>query len=240
MEGNKAGILNPILNSRCRHPYQGDRDSTLTHRSYFAEGSPAPQGRSLLPPRAEEPQKKPGGEMFSLASFLPLLPSPALIVFHCRKTLQSICRHSGTQQEGCDKGLCEGALVLPLLSSIPCHNNPTMLGLLLSCSTMTLPKISIHQRCGHHYKQSTTQDSTERKMPLKGVLGLYTHIYLYIYIYHLPCLQGVGRLWLDGGGDLIQLWILMNPLLYDGRESRKLWTWPKSCKNVSDAAAEDC
>lgn len=76
-------------------------------------------------------------------------------------------------------------------------------------------------------------------MPLKGVLGLYRHIYLYIYIYILPCLQGVGRLWLDGCGDLIQLWILMNPLLHDGRESRKLWMWPKSCKNVCDAAAED-
>lgn len=66
-------------------------------------------------------------------------------------------------------------------------------------------------------------------MPLKGVLGLYTYIYPYIS----PALPaGCGRLWLDGCGDLIQLWILMNPLLYDGRESRKLRTWPKSCKNI--------
>lgn len=74
-------------------------------------------------------------------------------------------------------------------------------------------------------------------MPLQGVLGLYTYLYLYIYL--LPCLLGVGRPWLDGCGGLIQLWILMNPLLYDGRESRKLWMWPKSCKNVCDATAED-
>lgn len=73
----------------------------------------------------------------------------------------------------------------------------------------------------------------------KGSVGIiYTYISIYLYI--SPALPaGCGEA-LDGGGDLIQLWILMNPLLYDGRESRKLWTWPKSCKNVSDAAAEDC
>lgn len=72
-------------------------------------------------------------------------------------------------------------------------------------------------------------------MPLKGVLGLHTYIYPHIS----PALPaGCRRLWLDSCGDLIQLWILMNPLLYDGRESRKLRTWPKSCKK-SDVAAED-
>lgn len=80
--------------------------------------------------------------MCSLVSFLPLFPSLALIVFHCRNTFQSICRHSRTQQEGCDKRLCEGALALPLLSSIPCQNNPAMLGLLLSSPTMIPSKIS--------------------------------------------------------------------------------------------------
>lgn len=49
---------------------------------------------------------------------------------------------------------------------------------------------------------------------------IYISIYRYSYI--LPCLQVVGRLWLDGCGDLIQLWILMNPFLYEGRENRKL------------------
>lgn len=43
-------------------------------------------------------------------------------------------------------------------------------------------------------------------MPLKGVLG---YIYIHTYIYILPCPQGVGRFWLDGCGDLIQLWILI-------------------------------
>lgn len=116
--------------------------------------------------------------MCSLVSFLPLFPSLALIVFHCRNTFQSICRHSRTQQEGCDKRLCEGALALPLLSSIPCQNNPAMLGLLLSSPTMTPSKISrsemwaslqIINYSGQHRGENAFTGST-------GIIYVFIHI----------------------------------------------------------------
>lgn len=50
----------------------------LTCGHYFAQDSPEPESRSLLHPKAEEAEEKPGRETCFPAPFLTLLPLPAL------------------------------------------------------------------------------------------------------------------------------------------------------------------
>lgn len=104
------------------------------------------------------------------------------------------CRDPRTQQEGSKKRLRARALVLPLLASILCQTNPAMLGLLLIYSqynplqNLNRSEISVSPQI-----VSTPQGRAEGV----GSAGIIQR--------RASCPQGVGRLWLDGCGSLVQL-----------------------------------
>ena len=95
----------PCSNSRCVHPCQGDRGMAITHRPYFAQDSPEPADRSLLHPRAVEPEK-PGLETCSPAPFLPFLPPPALTVSRSAPAAGTLGLSKRDVKKGCVQEHC--------------------------------------------------------------------------------------------------------------------------------------
>ena len=150
---------------------------------------------------------------------------------HCLPP-RSRCRHPGTQQKGCEKRLCAGALVLPLLSSVLCQTNPTVLGLLLACSRYDPPQNLNRSEIWASLQiinYSSGQGTGENAF--KGSVGIIQRESA------LPsgCRDAlVGQLW-----EPCPAVEAMNAVLYGHWESRKLCMWPESCKNICDAAADD-
>lgn len=154
-------------------------------------------------------------------------PSPSSST-HCLLPC-SCCRHPGTQQEGCEKRLCAGALVLPLLSSILCQTNPTVLDLLLACSWYDSPQNLNRSEIWASLQIINYSSGQGRgENAFKGSVG----------IIHRETTLPVGCGEPLAGRLLCPAMEAMNPLIYSRWESRKLYTWPVPCKNICDAAAD--
>lgn len=122
-------------------------------------------------------------------------PSPSSST-HCLLPC-SRCRHPGTQQEACEKRLCAGALVLAaFLYSLPdqpyrARSPPRLFLVWLSPKSQLIRDLGITTN-----NQLFLRAGQRRKMPLKGVLGLYKG--------KPPCPWGAGSLWLDS--SCVQPW----------------------------------